>query len=207
MKSTRSSTEEHETNVINIEDIKILNAPLPSNSEEHFSNIDFYNNSDKKVYSNTGITKSVNEPYKKLFYEHEKEQKEYSPQLLGLIKQEKEGSKEDAVFEQILEAIRETNGHEISVNAIIESLRIQNERVKEYSGHVAIQKDNPNVKNIYLKIIRHNNIEVVRHRPDLIVKWVKEQNTEHQLSSDYDENVYDKQHQQDSAATNAEALH
>ena len=83
---------------------------------------------------------------------------------------------------------------------------MQNEHVKEYFGHVAIQKDNPNVKNMYLKIIRHNNIEVVRYKPDLIVKWVKEEDTEHQLSSDYDENAYRKQHQQDNVTTNTEAL-
>jgi hypothetical protein len=159
--------------------------------EEHFSNIDFCNNSDKKVDSNTNITKSVKEPYRKLFYEQEKEQKEYSIHSLNVIGQEEKVRNEDAVFEQVVGAIRESNGHEISVNPIIESLTT----------------DNLIIKNICLRIIRHDDIEVVRHKPELVVRWVKEQNTEHQLSSDYDENVYDKQHQQDSAATNAEALH
>ncbi len=206
-KTRNSSTMELETNVIKDADkTKILTAPLPNNSEEHFSNSDFCNNDNEEGFLNTSITKSVDEPYKKLFYEHEKEQKEYSTQFSGLREQEKVSS-EDAVFEQIVGAIRETIGAEISVDPIIESLRMKNEHVKEYFGQIAIQKDNPIIKNIYLRIIRHNNIEVVRHRPDLVVKWVKEQNTEHQLSSDYDENVYDKQHQQDSAANNAEALH
>ena len=79
---------------------------------------------------------------------------------------------EDFVLEHTLSLIKDANGSQLAVNAIIEALHNQNEQVKNYLGNNITSRDNRKVKNLCLKIVRHDNIEVIKYKPQLVVKWV-----------------------------------
>ena len=48
-------------------------------------------------------------------------------------------------------------------------------QIRTYLGDKLTQRENKRVKNLCLKIIRHPNIEVVKHKPQLVVRWSAEQ--------------------------------
>ena len=81
------------------------------------------------------------------------------------------GEQEDKVFEEILATIKDSNGFQIAVNSAIQSAYNRNEQVKAYLGDKLTQRENKRVKNLCLKIIRHANIEVVKYKPQLVVRW------------------------------------
>lgn len=78
---------------------------------------------------------------------------------------------DDSILEQILNIIREANGSSVSVNSTIESVYRSNHKVRVFLGDKLTSRDNRKVRELCLNIIRHQNIEVVKHRPQLLVKW------------------------------------
>lgn len=46
-------------------------------------------------------------------------------------------------------------------------------------GEKLTQRENKRVKNLCLMIIRHQNIEVVKYKPQLVVKWSSLQTEQH----------------------------
>lgn len=72
---------------------------------------------------------------------------------------------------EILEVIRRRNGSEIAFNFVVESVYFQNERIKLYVGEKLTSRENKKVRNLALEIIRNKNIEVVKHKPQLLVRW------------------------------------
>src|SRR5215211_1869333 len=81
------------------------------------------------------------------------------------------GEEEGKVLEKILTIIKDSNGFQIAVNSAIQSAYNRNDLVKAYLGDKTTQRENKRVKNLCLKIIRHTNIEVVKYKPQLVVKW------------------------------------
>ena len=77
----------------------------------------------------------------------------------------------DPVFQEILAIVEEANGFQVAVNSVIQTAYNRSEQVRKYLGDKLTQRENKRVKNLCLKIIRHANIEVVKHRPQLVVKW------------------------------------
>jgi hypothetical protein len=51
-------------------------------------------------------------------------------------------------------------------------------------GDKLTQRENKQVKNLCLKIIRHANVEVVKHKPQLVVKWSVAAQTTNQDNND-----------------------
>ena len=81
---------------------------------------------------------------------------------------------ENTVFQKILSKIKEYDGLLIGLNACIESVYNQDEQVRRYIGDKAASRDNRKVRELCLKIVKHENIEVVKHRPQIIVRWKTE---------------------------------
>jgi hypothetical protein len=96
----------------------------------------------------------------------------------SLLPEEDEGFLDDAakaeegpIFQEILTIIEEANGFQVAVNSAIQTAYNRSEQVRNYFGDKLTQRENKRVKNLCLKVIRHSNIEVVKHRPQLVVKW------------------------------------
>jgi hypothetical protein len=89
----------------------------------------------------------------------------------GLNDAAKGEEEEHKVLEEILATIKDSNGFQIAVNSAIQSVYNRNEQVRAYLGDKLTQRENKRVKNLCLKIIRHPNIEVVKYKPQLVVKW------------------------------------
>lgn len=82
---------------------------------------------------------------------------------------------ENLAFDEILTVIKEVNGFHIAVNSAIQSAYNRSKSVRAHIGDKLTQRENKRVKNLCLKIIRHENIEVVKHKPQLIVKWCNDE--------------------------------
>ncbi len=81
------------------------------------------------------------------------------------------GEEESKVLEEIVATIKEVNGFQIALNSAIQSAYNRNEQVRTYLGDKLTQRENKSVKKLCLNIIRHPNIEVVKHKPQLVVRW------------------------------------
>jgi hypothetical protein len=75
--------------------------------------------------------------------------------------------------DRMVQVIREANGSEISFNFVVESVYSQNERVKLYLGEKLTSRENKKVRYLAVEIIRNKNIEVVKYKPLLLVKWTE----------------------------------
>ena len=84
----------------------------------------------------------------------------------GDIKQE-----EEFAYQQVIAIIEAVDGHEVTVNTAIESAHSKSERVRNYIGPKLTQRENKRVKNLCVKIIRNENVQVVKYKPQLVVKW------------------------------------
>lgn len=83
------------------------------------------------------------------------------------IKQEEE----ELAHQQIIAIIEAADGHEVVVNNAIKSAHSKSEQVSNYIGDKLTQRENKRVKRLCLKIIRNENVLVVKYRPQLVVKW------------------------------------
>jgi hypothetical protein len=77
----------------------------------------------------------------------------------------------DLTRNKILEEIKKVNGSVVSVGNVLELIHKQYEFVRIHIGNKLSQRENRKVRQLYLDIIRNNNIEVVKHRPNLLVRW------------------------------------
>ena len=83
------------------------------------------------------------------------------------IKQEEE----EFAYQQVIAIIEEADGHEVVVNNAIKSVHGRSEGVRNYIGDKLTQRENKRVKRLCLKIIRNENIGIVKYKPQLVVKW------------------------------------
>ena len=81
---------------------------------------------------------------------------------------------EAITLQEILSMIKAANGSQMVVNTCIASTHSSNEQIRSYLGDTLTPRENRKVRNLYLKIIRHHNIEVIKHKPQLVVRWVKD---------------------------------
>ena len=92
-----------------------------------------------------------------------------------LLKPDDNDSIEDTegqlVTQQTLDIIKETNGSQVAVNTAIQSAYNRSEQARKYFGDKLTQRENKRVKNLCVAIIRNKNIVVVKHKPQLVVKW------------------------------------
>lgn len=80
-------------------------------------------------------------------------------------------SEEKAVLEAILDEIKSADGSQVAVNAVISSSYSKGEEIRVYLGDKLTSRENRKVRDLCLMIIRHPNIEVVKYKPQVIVRW------------------------------------
>ncbi len=82
------------------------------------------------------------------------------------------------VIEDILKIIRDENGL-ISLGYALHLAYQRSEVVREYfKGEKLIARENRKVRNLFVEINRHLNIEVVQRKPVLVVKWIANEEKE-----------------------------
>jgi hypothetical protein len=78
---------------------------------------------------------------------------------------------EDILFREVLSFIESAEGLEIAVSTAVTSVWNRHEQIRNYLGNILTTRDNGRIRELYLRIIRHPNIEVIKHKPQLIVSW------------------------------------
>ena len=76
-------------------------------------------------------------------------------------------------LKEILEKIKEANGSQISFNTAIESACAKNQLVRAYLGENLTSRENKKVRNLSVEIMHNKNIELVKHKPQLIFRWIE----------------------------------
>ena len=77
------------------------------------------------------------------------------------------------VIEGILKVIKDENGS-ISLTYALQLACQRREVVKEYfKDEKLVARDSRKVRNLFVEINRHQNIEVVKKKPQLVVKWIE----------------------------------
>jgi hypothetical protein len=84
---------------------------------------------------------------------------------------------EAITLQETLSIIKAANGSQLVVNTCIASVHNNNEQIRIYLGDNLTSRDNRKVRDLCLKIIRHHNIEVIKHKPQLIVRWAENSST------------------------------
>jgi hypothetical protein len=74
---------------------------------------------------------------------------------------------------EVLKVIKEANGLQISFNAAIESACSRNQLVRAYLGDKLTSRENKKVRNLSVEIMHNKNIELVKHKPQLIFRWIE----------------------------------
>jgi hypothetical protein len=78
---------------------------------------------------------------------------------------------EDIVLQEVLSIIESVNGLQIAVSSAVASAWNAHEQIRNYLGDKLTTRDSRRIRDLYLKIIRHPSIEVIKHKPQLIVRW------------------------------------
>ncbi|HSF49719.1 MAG TPA: hypothetical protein VLA74_03080, partial [Nitrososphaeraceae archaeon] len=80
------------------------------------------------------------------------------------------------VIEDILQVIRDENGSIISLAYALQLACQRSEVVSSYlKDEKLTSRDSRKVRNLFVEINRHPKIEVVKRKPELVVKWIKEE--------------------------------
>ena len=93
---------------------------------------------------------------------------------------------EEIILQKILSVIESAKGHQIAVSTAVTSVWDASEQIRNYLGDKLTTRDNRRIRDLYLKIIRHPSIEVIKHKPQLIVKWSDKELSSETLDLDYD---------------------
>jgi hypothetical protein len=78
---------------------------------------------------------------------------------------------EDIILQKILLIIESAKGNQIAVSIAMTCVWNASEQIQNYLGDKLTTRENRRIRDLYLRIIRHPNIEVIKHKPQLIVKW------------------------------------
>ena len=85
---------------------------------------------------------------------------------------EEEENEESLVLQEILDVIKDTNGSQAAFNTAVELAYNKSEQVRDYlKDQKLTPRDSRRVRNLSIKVIRHENITVVKHKPQLIIRW------------------------------------
>ena len=83
------------------------------------------------------------------------------------------------VIEDILKVIRDECGS-ISLGYALQLACQRSEFVKDYlkNEKKLTQRDSRTVRDLFVEIIRHPSIEIVKKKPELVVKWMEQEKEE-----------------------------
>jgi hypothetical protein len=102
--------------------------------------------------------------------EVEVEGEQQSPYHIPSSIKDNDGIK-NVAFKEILKVIRSKQGFAISVNFAIECACANSEAVKNYLNGKMTSRENRDVRDIVSNIVRHCNIDVIKQKPEMVVKW------------------------------------
>jgi hypothetical protein len=86
---------------------------------------------------------------------------------------------ENIPLQEVLSVIESAKSHDIAVSTAVASTCNAHNQIRNYLGDKLTTRENRRIRDLYLRIIRHPNIEVIKYKPQLIVKWLdKEQSSE-----------------------------
>lgn len=74
-------------------------------------------------------------------------------------------------LKEIINTIKLSNGSSITLSSVIESIHGNSEVVRNYLGDKVTSRENRRVRDLLLEIIRHPNVEVIKYKPQLLVRW------------------------------------
>lgn len=72
---------------------------------------------------------------------------------------------------QIVEKLKQANGSQIAFSSALQSVYYQEEKVKTYLGNNLTSRGNRKVRNIAVAVLRHENIDPVKYKPQLVLRW------------------------------------
>lgn len=90
--------------------------------------------------------------------------------------------KQSLVLQEVLLVIKKAAGSQISFNTAIEFACSKNQLVKEYLGDKLTSRENKKVRRL-AEIIHHDNIEVIKTKPQIILRWVERKDGENNCGS------------------------
>lgn len=93
---------------------------------------------------------------------------------------------ENILLQEVLSFIESTKGLQIAVSTAVTSVWNRHEQIRNYLGDKLTTRENRRIRDLYLQIIRHPNIEVVKHKPQLIVRWSDKEPQSNPLVMDSD---------------------
>ena len=79
-------------------------------------------------------------------------------------------------LQEILKVIQLSRGSIMAVNYAIGSVCKNNETVRNYLGDKLTSRENRNVRDLVLNVIRHPNVKIIKNKPQLLVKWFESNN-------------------------------
>ena len=91
---------------------------------------------------------------------------------------------EDILLREVLSFIESAEGLEIAVSTAVTSVWNRHEQIRNYLGNTLTTRDNGRIRGLYLRIIRHPNIEVIKHKPQLIVRWADKESPSEKSDQD-----------------------
>ena len=74
-------------------------------------------------------------------------------------------------LKEVLNLIKEANGSQIGFNTAVESACSRNQSVRKYLGDKLTSRENKKVRRL-AEIMHHKNIEVIKTRPEIILRWI-----------------------------------
>jgi hypothetical protein len=93
---------------------------------------------------------------------------------------------EDIILQKILSIIESAKGHQIAISTVMTCIWNASEQIQNYLGDKLTTRENKRIRDLYLRIIRHPNIEVVKHKPQLIVRWSDKESSSETLDLESD---------------------
>jgi hypothetical protein len=78
---------------------------------------------------------------------------------------------ENRALQEVLSVIESAKGYQVAVSTAVASTHNAHEQIRNYLGDKLTTRENRKIRDLYLNVIRHPNIEVIKHKPQLIVRW------------------------------------
>jgi hypothetical protein len=71
---------------------------------------------------------------------------------------------EDIILQEVLSIIKSAKGHQIAVSTAVASVSNRHEQIRNYLGDKLTTRDNRRIRELYLRIIRHLSIKVIKYK-------------------------------------------
>jgi hypothetical protein len=91
---------------------------------------------------------------------------------------------ENRALQEVLSVIKSAKGHHIAVSTAVASTHNAHEQIGSYLGDKLTTRENRRIRDLHLRVVRHPNIEVIKHKPQLIVRWSDKEPSSEEVDQD-----------------------